>query len=140
MMKISRLASWIGPTYVGTIASSWLAITAYLFLPRSSHVLGDPWITWLLLATVATPVASLLATTMLVVDVILLKFKVCALPTGKRALGMSLLAPLPVAASLWYFWPGSAAPLSTFAFLVIAPILVTALGVRLSLGTPIKHA
>jgi len=139
-MKISRLASWIGPTYVGAIASSWVAITAYLFLAKPNPVLGNPWLTWLILVAVATPIASVLATTMVVVDVLLLKLKVRALPTGKPAWGMALLAPVPVAAALWYLLPGSAASATALALSVAAPVLASALAVRLSLGSSIKNA
>jgi hypothetical protein len=139
-MKISRLASWIGPTYVGAIASSWVAVTAYLFLARPKPVLDNLWLTWLILVALATPVASTLATTMLALDVILLKLKVRALPTGRPAWGMALLAPIPVAAALWYLLPGSAASAAALALSVAVPVLASALTVRLTLGSSIKSA
>jgi hypothetical protein len=139
-MKISRLASWIGPTYVGAIASSWVVVTAYLFLAKPRPVLDNPWLTWLILVAIATPVASVLATTMLTLDVLLLKFKVRALPTGRPAWGMALLAPIPVAAALWYLLPGSAASASALALSVAAPVLASALAVRLGLGSSIDRA
>jgi hypothetical protein len=139
-MKISRLASWIGPTYVGAIASSWVAVTAYLFIANPRPVLDNNWLTWLLMVALATPIASVLATTMLVLDVLLFKLKVRALPTGKPAWGMALLAPVPVAAALWYLWPNLTGSAAALALSVAAPVLTSALVVRVSLGTSIKTA
>ena len=139
-MKISRIASWIGPAYVGTIASSWVAVTAYLFLARPAPVLDNTWLTWLLMVAVATPIASVLATTMLVLDVLLLKFKVRALPTGSPAWGMALLAPVPVAGALWYLWPNLSSSAAALALSVAAPVVASALTVRLSMGTAIEKA
>lgn len=139
-MKISRIASWIGPAYVGTITSSWVAVTAYLFLAKPKPVLDNSWLTWLLMVAIATPIASTLATTMLVLDVLLLKLKVRALPTGQSAWGMALLAPVPVAAALWYLWPNLSSSAAALALSVAAPVLVSALSVRLSLGATIKNA
>lgn len=137
-MKISRIASWIGPAYVGTITSSWVAVTAYLFLAKPKPILDNSWLTWLLMVIVATPIASTLATTMLALDVLLLKLKVRALPTGQTAWGMAFLAPVPVAATFWYLWPNLSNSASAIVFSIAAPILASALMTRLSLGAAIK--
>ena len=135
-MKISRLVSWTGPAYIGTIASSWLAAAAYVFLARPDLVLGSKLFTWLLIAAASTPVASALATTMLVLDFILLKFRVRTLPVGRTAWHMALIAPVPLAAAAAYLWPRLQGMPSTaaLALAVAAPVAATALGVRLALG------
>lgn len=137
-MKISRLASWIGPAYVGAIGSSWVAVTAYMLVAKPKPILDNHWLTWLLMVALATPIASALATTMLVLDVILLKLKLNALPTGGRAWSMAMLAPLPVAAALWYLWPGLSGGASALALSLAVPVAASALAVRLSLGTRIN--
>lgn len=140
-MKISRIASWVGPAYVGSIASSWLAVTGYQFLAKPEPILGSHLLTWLAMVAVATPIASVLATTMLVLDAFLLKFKLRTLPTGGTAWGMAMLAPIPVAGALLYLLPtlnyksGSALALA-----LAAPVLISALSVRLVLGNRIDNA
>ncbi|RYE94542.1 MAG: hypothetical protein EOO75_01690 [Myxococcales bacterium] len=135
-MKISRLVSWTGPAYVGTIASSWAVAAAYVAAVKPAFVPGSPLLSWLLLAVAATPVASVLASTMLVLDVLLLKFKVRALPTGKTGWHMALLAPLPLAGALAYLAPRLRFDqgVATVALAVGLPLAASALSVRMALG------
>lgn len=135
-MKISRLVSWTGPAYVGTVASSWAAAAAYVAMAKPAFVPGSPLLNWLLLAVVATPIATTLATTMLVLDVLLLKFKVRALPTGQTGWHMALLAPLPLAGFLAYLAPRLRFDqgIATVALAVAAPLAASALTVRMALG------
>jgi hypothetical protein len=139
-MKISRVASWVGPAYVGAITSSWVAVSAYLLMAKPKPVLDNQWLTWLLGVAVATPIATALATTMLVLDIFLLKFKVRALPTGGSAWRMAMLAPVPVAAAFWYLWPNLASSGTALALSLAAPVVGSALAVRLTLGNQIKNA
>ena len=135
-MKISRLVSWTGPTYVGTVASSWAAAAAYVTVAKPALVLGSQLFTWLFYAAIATPIAGALATTMLVLDVFLLKFKVRALPTGSTAWRMAMLAPIPLAGALAYLAPRLRFDqgIAMVAFAVGAPLAATAISVRLALG------
>ena len=57
-MKISRLVSWTGPAYVGTVASSWAAAAAYVAVAKPALVLGSQLFTWLFYAAIATPIAG----------------------------------------------------------------------------------
>jgi hypothetical protein len=138
-MKITRLASWVGPAYLGTTISSWAAASLYVWLARPEPLLGNLLLNWLVLVAFVTPIASALATTMLTLDVILLKLKVRALPTGGSAWRMALLAPLPVAGAFYLHHPSFTLGLTTLLLTVLAPVAASAFTVRLAMGSKIEH-
>lgn len=139
-MKISRLASWVGPAYVGTAISTWATIAVYLGITKPTPLLGSYALTWLAWAAAATPVAGALATVMLTLDVILLKLKLRALPTGGAAWRMAMLAPLPVAVVFHFHHPSLTAGMLGVALTILAPVAVAATSVRVALGQSIDNA
>jgi hypothetical protein len=138
-MKITRLASWVGPAYLGTTISSWTAASLYLALTKPEPLLGNMLLNWLLLVAFVTPIAGFLATSMLTLDVILLKLKVRALPTGGAAWRMALLAPLPVAGAFYLRQPSFTPGATAFLLTILAPIAASALAVRVTMGSKIEH-
>jgi hypothetical protein len=139
-MKISKLTSWMGPAFLGTMLSAWASVTLYVLLGKHEPIFGKLVINWLIAVAIATPVAATLAGTMLVLDVFLLKLKVRTLPTGGAAWGMALLSPLPVVAAYLLFRPSFTFGPWGFALSVLAPVLSSALVVRILMGRRINNA
>ena len=138
-MKITRLASWVGPAYLGTTISSWAAASLYIWISKPDPFFGNILLNWLALVAFATPIAGALATSMLTLDVILLKLKLRALPTSGAAWRMALLAPLPVAGAFYLHRPSFGLGATAFLLTVLAPVVASALAVRVTMGSKIDH-
>lgn len=139
-MKITKLTSWMGPTFVGTMLSTWASVALYVALGKPGPVFGFPELTWLLAFAIATPIAVALSTTMLVVDVFLLKFKLRTLPTGGAGWLMALLSPIPVIATYLALRPSISFGVSGLLLAIFGPMLGSALMVRLVVGKRIDNA
>ncbi|HVY49195.1 MAG TPA: hypothetical protein VHB21_25065 [Minicystis sp.] len=138
-MKIQRLASWVFPSFFGTLVSSWAYVTlATLFgftWPFPSKILS-----WLVLMAIATPVAAALVAATLAFDVVLLAVKARALPQGRAAWRMAAVTPLLVGASYVFFRPSLLGGVAGLFMTLVAPVLLSALGVRLVMGEKVqKH-
>lgn len=126
---MKRIAPWLLPTLLGPLVGA----TAYVWaLSMGSNVPRFAWVlAWLVACGFAWAVGGLMAVT----DFALLKLKLRTLPTGWRAWVMGTLAPMPVFFSwqklLKYAVTGWVPLLLTF----FLPMLVTALVLRVALGT-----
>ena len=132
-MKIKSLTSWMGPAFLGTILSSWVSVTLFVLLGKPAPVV-HPLLTWALLVLPATGVAFGLATTMLVVDVLLLKVKMRAVPTGGPAWAMALVSPLLVGVSYWLYRPGYHGGVGAMLVSIAGPVVLSAVVVRVAFG------
>jgi hypothetical protein len=131
-MKVRSIASWVFPSFFGTLASSWAYVTLatmFGFTPFPSKILS-----WLLLMAIATPVAAALVSVTLFFDVILLAAKARELPQGRAAWRMAAVSPLLVAVSYVFFRPTLLGGLAGLFLTLVAPVLLSALGVRIAMG------
>jgi hypothetical protein len=123
-----RLRAWLLPTLCGPVASTALLVTlGELF--GASGIWGVA--RWLALLGLYSTAACLLSLSLLLVDWVLLLFRLRVPPTGRRGWLSAVVAPLP-AYGIWLLLrpPLLSAP-STHALAAAAAILISALGVRL---------
>ncbi len=137
-MKVRSITSWVFPSFFGTLASSWAYVTL-------ATVFGFTWpfpsriLSWLVLMAIATPVAAGLVGATLVFDVILLAVKARELPQGRAAWRMAAISPLLVAVSYVFFRPTLLGGIAGLFLTLIAPVLLSALGVRVAMGQRIDR-
>lgn len=125
---------WLRPTLIGPLATLWTLITA-LHLLIGVDALSDGRIdSWAIAMLFATAYGCTLIVALIVSDLVLLKAKLRALPTGGRAWLSSILSPFAVSmvASL-PLWPEPRSWLGV-AVLIAAPIALGAPLVRLVFG------
>jgi hypothetical protein len=138
-MKVRSIGSWVFPSFFGTLMSSWLYVTmATLFgftWPFPSKILS-----WLVLMAIATPVAAGLGGATLLFDVVLLAVRARELPQGRAAWRMAAISPIFVAVSYIFFRPTLLGGIAGLFVTLVAPVLLTALGVRVVLGQRIQKS
>ena len=137
-MKITRLASWLFPSFFGSLFSSWAYVTL-------ATVFGFAWpfpsqrlVSWLILMAIATPVAAALASVTLLFDVLLLAVRARALPQGSKAWRMAAVAPRLVGARDGFFRPSILGGVAGLFLTLIVPVLASGLGVRIALGERVE--
>lgn len=126
---------WFRPLFFGTYLGAWGAAAV--------HALTDPRLRWLPYVGVLKWVLYLVAFTLLgfawilataAYDVLLLKVRVRTLPTGLRAWGLAVGAPLLGGAAL-KLWPAASTDgLVTWIASTLVPTLLVAIVGRLALG------
>ena len=128
-MRVTRIAPWLLPTLVAPL----LGASVYVFiLARASSL---PSAVWWLAGLVAAGFAFVVGALMAVTDVALLKLKLRELPTGWRVWAMGFVAPWPVFWSWQKLVKLALAGLPQLLLVFFLPMLVTALVVRIGLGT-----
>jgi hypothetical protein len=133
-MKIKRLASWVFPSFVGTLVSSWAYVTLATLFGFVWPIPGSKLLSWLLLMLIATPVAGALACVTMAFDVLLVAVKARDLPQGASAWRMAAVSSLIVGASYVFFRPSIVGGLGGLFLTLVAPVVVSSLGVRLAMG------
>jgi hypothetical protein len=124
-----RLRAWLVPTLCGPLAATALLVTLGELFGASGFWGIARWLTLLALYSVAAVTLSL---SLLLVDWVLLLFRVRVPPTGRRGWLSGAIAPLP-AYGLWLLLrpPLLSAP-STHALAAAAAMVVAAIAVRLA--------
>lgn len=114
----TTIGAWFRPLLVGTFLGAWGFATVSGFLKG-----GVP--TWMLYLFLANAFAAGQVMVLGLVDIVLLKAKVRALPTGREAWLMAMAIPAIVGA--WRMFASSS-------WWVLGPMFVVSVGVRLVFG------
>lgn len=135
-MAITKLGPWAWPTLLGPFLPGWALVTWAAIVGDEQSLSAvipffdvDGWALAMLLVSVASAVVAF---HLVVVDVLLLRLRLRALPTGGRAWLSGLLAPVATVLA-WAFLPtgdGGARTVLTVAL----GFAIGALAVRLLLG------
>jgi hypothetical protein len=139
-MKVRSIASWVFPSFFGTLTSSWAYVTLATIFGFAWPFPQSKLISWLVLMAIATPVAAGLVAATLAFDVILLAVKARALPQGAAAWRMAAVSPLLVALSYVFFRPTLLGGVAGLFLTLVAPVLLSALGVRVAMGQRIQKS
>jgi hypothetical protein len=134
------IGGWLLPTAIGPWVSIAVAVSLYAaFGPE--HRFVSRWVVWGVGMLVGGLVSALFTLVQVLVDVLLLAIKTRRLPVGARGWLMSLAAPLPVLAT-WVLLPRDLYKLGPWAIVgaVLVPMLVSALGVRVFVGTRVERS
>jgi hypothetical protein len=135
----SDFRPWIRPTLIGPFLTTWAFATlgsiggggdgehAWV-LPNGERL--DQWIVLMLSASVF---ASVVVVGLIAADLVLLRARMCALPSGASAWTSSLLAPIAVWIT-WSFFGWGDGSLPMLALMAGWPILAAPLALRLVLG------
>lgn len=114
----TTIGAWFRPLLFGTFLGAWAFATVSGFLKG-----GVP--TWMLYLFLANAFAAGQVLVLALVDVVLLRAKVRALPTGREAWLMAMM--IPTAVGLWRAFASSS-------WWVLGPMFVASLAVRLVFG------
>src|SRR2546430_1173112 len=129
------IAGWLVPTTVGTFVSAYAATSLYAaFGPLPDLV--PRTVFWVVGMAIATGWALVFVLLQSVVDVALLAVRARALTNGKAAWGSAIVAPLLPLVSYAAYSPHKWWKLGPWAVViaVLAPMLVSAIAVRVALG------
>lgn len=131
---MTSFTDWLKPTLLGPSLTTWGLTTLGSVLIGMHAISGGRLDNWLLGMLFASFFAAGLSVLLLTADVVLLKAKVRALPTGGRAWVSSLLSPLGVFFiwSLPFLSPPESA-LGTVLF-IAGPMTAAAFALRMAFG------
>jgi len=127
---ITRLGRWIGPALFGPLFALWAYVTISVLTGHWDPKLGK-WGTWLLGMIFGTLIGGGLGIFFLLIDAVLLRFRVRLLPMGRRAWLMGFAAPFGVFA-IWHLWRPGAVDGPLLWLVIVAPMIGVALLLRLS--------
>jgi hypothetical protein len=137
-MKVRSISSWVFPSFFGTLASSWAYVTLATVFGFGWPFPGSRILSWLVLMAIATPVAAALVGATLTFDIILLAVKARELPQGRSAWRMAAISPLLVGLSYVFFRPSLLGGIAGLFLTLVAPVLLSALTVRVAMGQRIQ--
>lgn len=132
---MTSFAAWLKPTLLGPLLTMWGLTTAGAVLVGMHALSGGRFDSWLLGMLLASFFGAALGVLLIGADVMLLKAKLRALPTGPRAWVSSVLTPFGVLFiwSLPFFGPPESA-LGQILF-IVGPMAAACFGTRIVFGS-----
>jgi len=129
---MTNYGAWLKPTLLGPALTMWVLTTIGTILIGMEAFSGGRLDTWAQGMLLSSFFAAGLAVLLIASDLMLLKFKIRAIPTGSRAWVSSLLSPLATF-FLWRFIPIPESILVFVLFLFGSMTLASA-GLRVMFG------
>lgn len=131
---MTSFGDWLKPTLLGPLLTTWGLTTLGSVLVGMHALSGGRFDNWLVGMLAASFFGAALGVLLIGVDVLLLKAKMRALPTGARAWISSLLSPLGV----FFIWslPFFSPPESVLGgvLFIVGPMSTACLGARMLFG------
>jgi len=131
---MTSFGDWLKPTLLGPLFTMWSLTTLGAVLVGMHALSGGRFDSWLLGMLLASFFGAAIGVILIGVDVLLLRSKLRALPTGSRAWMSSLLSPLGVL----FIWslPFLGPPESTLGqiLFIVVPMAAACLGARMLFG------
>src|SRR5437764_746474 len=103
-MRLRSVGSWLVPTFGGCVGTTWIAVTLLAIFGPTEPLLGGRFSNWIVAMLVATPLALVLVIALCLADIALVKWR--RIPTGRRALVISGIAPIAVGTIYTVHRPG----------------------------------
>jgi hypothetical protein len=135
---MSDFAPWIRPTLLGPFVTTWGLATLGSIgdgsaAPSWALPNGERLDQWLLLLVSASLFASVVVVGLIVADLVLLRAKMCALPSGASAWTSSMLAPVAVWIT-WGFFGWGEGSIPMLVLMITWPIFAAPLLLRVAFG------
>jgi hypothetical protein len=131
---MTSLGDWLKPTLLGPLLTMWGLTTLGSVLVGMHALSGGRFDSWVLGMLIASFFGAGLGVMLVTFDVLLLRAKVRALPTGARAWISSVVSPLGV----FFLWslPFLSPPESVLgtALFILAPMGASCFGARMLFG------